>query len=531
LGRTLREAIAPGPLGRRRIPLRYDQFKPTLKIGTATVALLVVLRLALGCHFFYEGVWKITHPEFSAESYLTMAKGPFAWVFHGMVYDMDGSERLAIEPCVRIDDAWEAEQLREDDASPDDLRTSWETLERNAITRFERGLNDEYTKNLKKGEKLSPEQKREIEQKVAAFRRAAELALWDALDELEGFARSNEREVLEFFADEQRPTAGEVPKAVKSWFVRLSEIETRYLDALAGVIAEHTGGKKPSLRGAVPQIDEGVKLEQILRGGLFRNLEGVELFRVDECIDGAAYTDTLKKLKSTVEDDFELTDRERHAVAKACREYCDSVRLYLTENQEDIEAHFGSARRLAERRQRGSNEAQHAKERMWEEKQKLQAEVNGWLGELDTMQDDYVATLWDVLNQGVNLPDSEQQVRSVSLPWTRMDMIDFSVTYGLTAIGLCLLLGLFTRPAAIGGAVFMLFVVLTQPAWPTIYPPAPPVVGHALLINKDFIEMLALCLLATTAAGRWAGLDYFVETYVVDLYRRLRPKTAKQEGA
>jgi hypothetical protein len=37
--------------------------------------------------------------------------------------------------------------------------------------------------------------------------------------------------------------------------------------------------------------------------------------------------------------------------------------------------------------------------------------------------------------------------------------------------------------------------------------------------------------LATTAAGRWAGLDYFVETYVVDLYRRLRPKTAKQEGA
>jgi len=495
------------------------------------VALLVVLRLALGCHFFYEGVWKITHPEFSAASYLTLAKGPFAPLFHGMLYDMDGSERLAIEHCVRVDEAWEAEQLREEDGSPDDLRTSWDRLQRNAVTRFERGLVDEYKK---KTGKLSPEQNREIAQKVASFRRAAELALWDALDELERFARSKEPEVLAFFADAERPRTGEVPDVVKGWFVRLSEIEAAYLDQLATVIAEQTKAKKPKLAGAVPQLDEGVKLEKILRGGLFKNLDGVELFRVEECIDGAAYTDTLKEVKSTVEEDYELTDRERHAVANACRDYCDSVRLYLTENQEDIEAHFGSARRLAQRRDSGSNEAQHAKRRMWEEKQELQAEVHGWLGELDAMQDDYVVTVRNALNEPAGASGDqrdEQPVRAVSLPWTRMDLIDFSVAFGLTAIGLCLLLGLFTRPAAIGGAVFMLFVILTQPSWPTIYPPSPPAVGHALLINKDFIEMLALVLLATTAAGRWAGLDYFVETCVVDLYRRLRNKTAKQEGA
>jgi len=35
---------------------------------------------------------------------------------------------------------------------------------------------------------------------------------------------------------------------------------------------------------------------------------------------GAAYTDTLKEVKSTVEEDYELTDRERHAVANACRD-------------------------------------------------------------------------------------------------------------------------------------------------------------------------------------------------------------------
>jgi hypothetical protein len=56
---------------------------------------------------------------------------------------------------------------------------------------------------------------------------------------------------------------------------------------------------------------------------------------------------------------------------------------------------------------------------------------------------------------------------------------------------------------------------LTQPPWPTIYPPAPGPVGHALLVNKDFIEMVALFLLATTAVGRWGGLDYFLHHWFV----------------
>ena len=84
------------------------------------------------------------------------------------------------------------------------------------------------------------------------------------------------------------------------------------------------------------------------------------------------------------------------------------------------------------------------------------------------------------------------------------------MTYGLTAIGLCLMLGLCTRLAALGGAMFMLFVVCTQPAWPGIYPPDLPQIGHALLVNKDFVEMLALLVVAATAAGRWGGLDRFI---------------------
>ena len=59
------------------------------QIGLATVVLLVVLRLALGCHFLYEGVWKIRHrDEFTAEPFLTQAKGPLSGVFYAMLDDM-----------------------------------------------------------------------------------------------------------------------------------------------------------------------------------------------------------------------------------------------------------------------------------------------------------------------------------------------------------------------------------------------------------------------------------------------------------
>ncbi len=56
-----------------------------------------MLRLALGCHFLYEGVWKIKHrDEFSAEPFLTQAKGPISGLFYAMVPDINGRERLQI---------------------------------------------------------------------------------------------------------------------------------------------------------------------------------------------------------------------------------------------------------------------------------------------------------------------------------------------------------------------------------------------------------------------------------------------------
>ena len=148
--------------------------------------------------------------------------------------------------------------------------------------------------------------------------------------------------------------------------------------------------------------------------------------------------------------------------------------------------------------------------RDWDSMRKLRSEAKVWLTELDAREKLYKEALGALAEQ------KEGDLKEPLVPgwnpfrWTRLEQIRFAITWGLTAIGLCLISGFCTRLSALGGAVFMFMVVLSQPSYPGVIPADPPQLGHALLINKDFIEMLALFLLATTGVGRWGGLDYFV---------------------
>jgi uncharacterized membrane protein YphA (DoxX/SURF4 family) len=89
---------------------------------------------------------------------------------------------------------------------------------------------------------------------------------------------------------------------------------------------------------------------------------------------------------------------------------------------------------------------------------------------------------------------------------TRLWWINQITMWGITAIGTCLIVGLFTRTACLGGAAFLLMVYLAMPALPWL-PINPRAEGHYFFVNKNIIEMLALLVLATTHSGRWAGLD------------------------
>ncbi len=85
---------------------------------------------------------------------------------------------------------------------------------------------------------------------------------------------------------------------------------------------------------------------------------------------------------------------------------------------------------------------------------------------------------------------------------SRLHKIDTTIAWGLMIVGGCLIVGLFTRLAAVVGALFLLSIICAQPPWLAT--------SVQTYTYNQTVEMLALLALATTPVGRWGGLDYFL---------------------
>lgn len=100
---------------------------------------------------------------------------------------------------------------------------------------------------------------------------------------------------------------------------------------------------------------------------------------------------------------------------------------------------------------------------------------------------------------------TDQQKEMAALPATDatwLHRIDTAIPWTLMIVGGCLIVGLFTRLAAVVGALFLLSVVCAQPPW----------LATSELTHTYFqwVEILGLLALATMPVGRWGGLDYFI---------------------
>ena len=88
-------------------------------------------------------------------------------------------------------------------------------------------------------------------------------------------------------------------------------------------------------------------------------------------------------------------------------------------------------------------------------------------------------------------------------------VVDFLNTWGLIAIGLGLILGLFSRAAAMFGAALLLMYYLNTPPL-TGLEYSVPAEGNNLIINKTLIEAVALFVLAVFPTSHIIGLDLLV---------------------
>lgn len=86
---------------------------------------------------------------------------------------------------------------------------------------------------------------------------------------------------------------------------------------------------------------------------------------------------------------------------------------------------------------------------------------------------------------------------------------DLMTMWGLTIVGVCLIVGLFTRLASVAGIGFiLLFYFATPPFIGYFY--TVPSEGSYLIVNKNLVEAAALGVIFMTRSGLFAGLDRII---------------------
>jgi uncharacterized membrane protein YphA (DoxX/SURF4 family) len=103
-------------------------------------------------------------------------------------------------------------------------------------------------------------------------------------------------------------------------------------------------------------------------------------------------------------------------------------------------------------------------------------------------------------------PDQKSTSGAYSPPLSVLEVSNYLTTYGLCAMGICLILGFLTPLAAICAAAFLAMIYLSMPPWPGL-PPNPKAEGHYWIVSKNLVELIACLLIAVTASGHWFGLD------------------------
>jgi uncharacterized membrane protein YphA (DoxX/SURF4 family) len=103
-----------------------------------------------------------------------------------------------------------------------------------------------------------------------------------------------------------------------------------------------------------------------------------------------------------------------------------------------------------------------------------------------------------------------------------ISVVDFLNIWGMTLIGIGLILGIFSRWASAGGALLLLFYFVAYPPIPG-YMVSVPAEGSYLWVNKNLIELLVLSVFAFLSSDYSFGLDR--------MYKRWKEEKARKPVA
>lgn len=436
---------------------------PEAKLRTVTgwtIFFLVLLRIAIGWHFFYEGIWKLKQDGWQATSYLVVAQGPLRSIFRGevdlpiigpMVEDVDGLEATSVEGAQEKMEARFNQLIKhygiEDGALLDRI---------------------EDFKNRRKG---SAEADPEFESVLAG----ASGRLTDAV--YGDFVQARPDSAPSW-------TDGDAKAHIEA--VLVGQLRN-YPPQLAWENPSDTWFK-PRRLPANDDADLAAAVQTFMRNREYQSK--LELRKANFANEIRNYK--LAFLESIMADPDFVKQRDDYLTLLAeIADYESKIgtMAYESERLMDMYARKAAAKNnLVARAQRPMNDMDNF---LLSELQKayLDAKV--------AKDEQAAAALQTQLAKG--LP----RHKSPTL-W-----IDWANMIALTAVGAGLILGLFTRLSALGGVGLLMLYYWCMPSFPWL-PEAGPLEGHYFFINKNIIEALALLVIATSGVGRWGGLDAFL---------------------
>jgi uncharacterized membrane protein YphA (DoxX/SURF4 family) len=466
-------------------------------MNRTAIFFLVLLRLAIGWHFFTEGVQKIqsvevgkttTSTPFTSAGYFREATGPAGPTMRSSIGDPD-QEALALVSVEESPDESEAPHK----AMPPELRRRWQKLLDDYVSHY--NLSDgqrqrgeamldqagdnvvlwltshsrddnapELTRKFPSGEvkrHVAPaELIEDYKKRLAEVKQITSHKLWDFSKDVE---KANLREKKGEVAARRTLLMNELDKHTYALLRSLNSIVARPLDDNAALARFHLVwfDADEALKKASADWEAASRVTAPVKKARWEAAEAlVQSLR--------AISETTKPLDPTTPDALgseKVTPIAPKALGKTLKD---------------------QAAALEDRTQRLKGAA-HGEETL---KQLA----------------DSAEILASDLNEGAGkLPDAEPLSLQTKENRT-LERVDFLTRWGLTVVGLCLLIGLLSRTNAWLAAGFLLMTYLAAPPWPWL-PSGGPSEGNYLFVNKNVIEMLALCVLGVTASGRAFGVD------------------------
>lgn len=218
--------------------------------------------------------------------------------------------------------------------------------------------------------------------------------------------------------------------------------------------------------------------------------------RGEQRLDKNAIIGRWQDYNAQVANRLGFNEDQKKQAAAVLKKHQKALNNYFALWGTDISTYMAEWERLDKARRAPAHTLDYESDRINYKQAELWNTPNQWYADLKMLDEVYQA---DILS----LASSEQNVNRVKpLPDLSVSWVDSFVTYLTLGVGVLLILGLFTRFAALAGAGFLASVLATQPFW---------VKGADLTYSYyQFVELIAMLLLAVAAAGRFAGLDYFV---------------------